>query len=90
MGRRQDRALSEYPDIARAYSLYATCRRRHLIVANIPKGNKGDTALKMIPYTDGLQHLPLSGGILDQPQRLMSLFDLFEAGEHEAFNLRLK
>jgi hypothetical protein len=90
MGRRQDRALGEYPEIAKAYSLYATCRRRHLIVANVPKGSKGDTVLKMIPYTDGLQHLPVSGGILDQPYRIMTFFDIFEAGEQEAFNLRLK
>lgn len=90
MGRRQDRALSEYPEIAKAYSLYTSCRRRTLIVANLPKGTKGDTVLKMIPYTDGLQHLPAAGGVLDQPNRLMTFFDIFESGEQEAFNNRLK
>ncbi len=58
--------------------------------ANIPKGIKGDTTTKMIPYTDGLLFLPESGGLLDQPFRLMSFFDSFEAGEQEAFNLKLK
>lgn len=90
MGRRQDRALSENPDIAKAYVLYIACRRRTLIVASVPKGVKGDTVTKMIPYTDGLLFLPEAGGLLDQPVRLMSFFDSFEAGEQEAFNLKLK
>lgn len=90
MGRRQDRALSENAEIAKAYSLYISCRRRTLIVVNMPKGTKGDTVLKMLPYTDGLQHLPVSGGMLDQPYRLMTFFDIFESGEQDAFNLRLK
>jgi hypothetical protein len=90
MGRRQDRALAEHAEIAKAYVIYIACRRRNLIVANIPKGIKGDTTTKMIPYTDGLLFLPESGGLLDQPFRLMSFFDSFEAGEQEAFNLKLK
>jgi hypothetical protein len=90
MGRRQDNALSEYKEIARAYSLYTICRRRNLIVASVPKGNKGDTVMKMIPYTDGLNFLPHPGGVLDQPYRLLTFFSYFEDGEQEAFFKRLK
>jgi hypothetical protein len=61
-----------------------------MFVASVPKGTKGDTSLKIIPYTDGLLHLPVSGGVLDQPHSLMILFDNFEAGESEAFSRKLK
>ena len=81
MGRRQDNHLAENPEIAKAYILYTSCRRRHLIVATLSKGSSGDSVTRIIPYTDGLLFLPV---------RLMSFFDAFEAGEQEAFNLRMK
>lgn len=56
----------------------------------MPKGSKGDTVLKILPYTDGLLFLPVDGGVLDQPHRLMTFFDYFESGEQEAFNVRMK
>ena len=59
-------------------------------MAKLPKGNKGDTMIKMLPYADGLLFLPNDGGMLDQPHKLMTFFEIFESGEQEAFNMRLK
>lgn len=61
-----------------------------MVIANVPKGNKGDTSLKVLPYSDGLLQLPSSGGVLDQPYRLMTFFNCFEDGEQEAFNIKFK
>lgn len=39
---------------------------------------------KVIPFVTGLHSLPESGGMLDQPHRLMTFFRYFEAGENLA------
>lgn len=90
MGRRQDNALKSNPEIARAYELYTICRRRNMVVVTVGKGSKGESSTKILPFVDGLSVLPLAGGVLDQPYRLMTFFQYFEDGEQEAFSNRLR
>lgn len=44
----------------------------------------------LIPYTTGLGVLPYGGGTMDQPERLMTYFEMFLEGDENAFFARIK
>jgi hypothetical protein len=74
--------LKQYPEIARAYDLYVSCRSQDLVIAEIPKGDK--TFIRITPKTTGYAVLPLPGGMLDQPYRLMEFMSHFRTGDQMA------
>ena len=80
--------MKRHPEIARAYDLYSGCRVTSYMTIESSKGNKNVT--KVLAYPAGLGVLPEPGGLLDQPHRLMSFFDAFQAGEAHAFSVLLK
>lgn len=76
--------LQNEPEIARAYQTYLMCRAQTVIVYSESKG-KDKTVQKIRPYTTGFNLLPVDGGMLDQPHRLLSFMEVFLNAEHEAF-----
>lgn len=81
-------SLEQHPEIAQAYELYQTCRLQVPYEYAYSK-NKQEYRL-LLPYTTGLGVLPYQGGILDQPERLMTFFEMFLAGDEHAFYTRIK
>jgi hypothetical protein len=76
-------ALTQFPEIAEAYSVYLLCRQQHVAVYKSSKGK--DTVQVVAPFTQGLSVLPEDGGMMDQPYRLMAFFSEFMDGERQAF-----
>lgn len=76
-------ALQANPELARAYDLYSSCRAQTVVPYQTSKGK--DTIQRLSPWTTGYAVLPEDGGMLDQPYRLMELFDSFMDGERWAF-----
>lgn len=74
---------SRYPEISQAYGLYIESRNRTIVVAQLPK-SKDSTTTVVTPYTTGYGPLPLSGGLMDQPYRLMELWSCFLRGDRMA------
>lgn len=70
------------PEIARAYDLYVECRNQVLFSAEITKGKK--TSLRVVHHTTGYAALPITGGMLDQPYRLMEFWSYFLEGDRLA------
>lgn len=71
-------------ELAQAYNTYLLCRTQTVVVYSESKG-KDRTVQKIRPYTSGFSVLPSDGGMLDQPHRLLSFFEIFLNAEHEAF-----
>lgn len=44
----------------------------------------------VLMYTNGLSTLPYSGGVDDQPVRLMTFFESFLSGDEHAFFNKMK
>lgn len=78
-------SLENYPEIADAFAAYLLCREQHVVAYQIPKG-KDKTVQKLVPFTVGLHHLPEDGGVLDQPHRLLTFFEMFMLGDRLAFS----
>ncbi len=79
------RSLESSREISMAYALYLTCREQHIVTYRESKG-KDKTIQKVRPYTTGWAVLPVAGGVLDQPHRLMSLLETFMQGDREGFD----
>jgi hypothetical protein len=58
-----------------------------MVTQEMPDGKK--SKIVFVHFPTGLAHLPEAGGMLDQPYRLMFLFDLFLEGERSAFNKQI-
>ena len=71
------------PELAWSYDLYDQCRNFQMVGMEMPDGKKSKIVL--VPYPTGYNFLPEAGGMLDQPYRLMYLFDIFLDGERQAF-----
>jgi len=78
-------SIEAYPEIADAFALYLLCREQHVVAYQKQKG-KDTTVQKLVPFTMGLQNLPFEGGMLDQPHRLLTFFEMFMLGDRIAFN----
>jgi hypothetical protein len=72
-----------YPQIAEAFNLYQFCRSQSIVTYEKSKGK--DTVQMIVPFPTGFSSLPEAGGIADQSQWLMSLFELFLVAERNAF-----
>lgn len=80
-------SLSKYPEIADAYQLYLTCRNQELFEYEFERAKKPMRLI--LHYTTGLTVLPYEGGVMDQPERLMALFEQFLAGDEQGFYWRM-
>jgi hypothetical protein len=88
MGYAQAEAMKANPEIAEVYTLYLLCRKTQIVVFKTQKGD--NTIQHLAQATLGLEHLPETGGILDQPHRIMSFFEAFIDGEHAGFSAQAK
>lgn len=75
---------SRNPGLAWSYDLYVLCREQQLFTVDVTKQGGKRTDTKIVTYTTGFHSLPETGGVLDQPHRLMSLFQYFLSGDHVA------
>jgi hypothetical protein len=66
--------------------LYLLCREQHVVAYQKSKG-KDKTVQKLVPFTVGFQHLPEKGGMLNQPHRLLTFFEMFMLGDRIAFSI---
>ena len=82
-GNRQDTLVEQYPEIAQAYETYNLCKSVQMVTHETSKGGKQYTRTE--PFTVGFLVLPEKGGVLDQPQRLMTFFQEFIHGERRSF-----
>lgn len=73
--------------MARAYDLYLDCRNQQLVHVELPKGKR--TQHVIVPWTTGLDHLPWSGGAIDQPVTTMLFFEQFIRGDQTAAQRKL-
>jgi len=80
--------MDKNPEISDAFQLYTTCRNQIPYEYEFTRGGKGMRVLLM--YTTGLAVLPYEGGILDQPERMMTFFESFLQGDEKAFYTRLQ
>lgn len=76
--------MEREPELAQSYQIYMLCRAQTVVVYSESKG-KDRTVQKIRPYTTGFSVLPESGGMLDQPHRLLSFMEIFLNAEHDAF-----
>lgn len=58
------------------------CRAEQVLTVRVTKGKKSEQRLLVWP--SGYSVLPETGGLLDQPNKLMELFDVFMSGERIA------
>lgn len=79
MGMNTDNLRRRYPEIAVAFELYLECRLQQLANVEIPKGKS--SSLRITTFTTGFGSLPNSGGMLDQPYRLMEFWSRFLEGD---------
>jgi hypothetical protein len=63
------------------------CRNQVLHEYEFDRGGK--PMRMMMRYTTGLAVLPYEGGVLDQPERLMTYFEEFLAGDEDGFVWRV-
>lgn len=78
------------PRLARAFELYLTCRTVQLFHLRVEKDKGRKVENKIVEFVTGYSQLPESGGALDQPVWLMSIFDDFRNGENAAAAKNLK
>ena len=65
------------------------CRQTQLFHMQVTKDKGRRVEHKVVNYTTGLHSLPVEGGMLDQPYRLMEFFSLFQQGENVAAQKKL-
>lgn len=80
-------SLSKFPEIATAYALYQTCRNQVIFEYEFERNKKPMRLI--LHYTTGLTVLPYAGGVEDQPERLMTFFEEFLAGDELGFYQRM-
>jgi len=81
-------SLEAHPEIAQAYALYQVCRSQSVYDYEFEKNKK--TMRLILNYTTGLAMLPEEGSLMDQPERLITFFEEFLAGDEAAFHRRLR
>jgi hypothetical protein len=86
MGRNMQGTLNADPELNRAYRIYRDCRTQVLFRHEYTKGEgkNAKSFVAIVNVTTGYHHLPVEGGILDQPHRLMDYFDAFRFGDARA------
>lgn len=82
--------MKREPRLARAFELYLTCRTVQLFHLRVEKDKGRKVENKIVEFVTGYGQLPESGGVLDQPVWLMSIFDDFRNGENAAAAKNLK
>lgn len=78
--------MKNHPDIASRYLLYRDCRELQLFSLETTKGSgkNAKTVVKVIPFPTGFHSLPVEGGLLDQPHRMMEFFNIFLNAERKS------
>lgn len=82
MGRPQTLTLSQNLKLGQEYRTYLLCRSTQRYVFN--KRDRDTSTTKYMSHTTGYSHLPKPGGIEEQSQRTMVLFQAFRDGEDRA------
>ncbi len=83
--------MTNNPEIADLYLLYRQCRSQQLFSLETTKGSgkSSKTVTKVTSFPTGYTHLPLSGGMMDQPHRTMQFFEVFLNAERGASSKNL-
>lgn len=70
------------PRIAKAFSLYLSCRSLSHVHIPLNKDKGKRVEHKVLPMVSGWSALPEEGGMLDQPVWTMAMFNIFRAAEN--------
>ncbi len=76
-------SLKSNPEIANYLFLYQQCRMTQLFSLEKSKGSgrQATRVIKIVQMPTGYGVLPYAGGIMDQPYRMMTFFEIFFSEE---------
>ena len=70
------------PRVARCFSLYLECRELNFVHMEVTKDKGKRVEHKIMPFVSGWSMLPEEGGVLDQGNWTMAMFETFRRAEN--------
>lgn len=88
-GLKTDSLRKRSPKVAEAFALYLMCRQHQVFSLEVSRDGGKRTEKRIARFPVGYHSLPEAGGILDQSNWLIDMFEHFKAGEQTAANKTL-